>query len=206
MTRKAILGVRVTTDEMDQLQARAAADGCKNLSNWARAALLAALSTPKCSRCAMTDAVLDGLAGQIVDKMDDITCQKCGHTRQIRRIPQFNAPSLPGHDPGCPWCADRARKKPPTVTPDCLLEPFTDAPLVVVGEETVEASFPVPGSAGYRTNPRTWASEWAAMESMEPAEARARFNELRAGRKLPKGFGGWGKAERIAWLDREMPL
>ena len=36
---------------------------------------------------------------------DLVTCQKCGYTRRIRRIPQFNAPGLPGVDEGCPECA-----------------------------------------------------------------------------------------------------
>jgi hypothetical protein len=80
-------------------------------------------------------------------------------------------------------------------------KPFTPAEI-----PTVKIPVRVPDAWIGRPVPRTWAQEWSAMESMDPAEAIARFNELRAGRKLPKGFGGWGKTERIAWLNREMPL
>lgn len=52
----------------------------------------------------------------------------------------------------------------------------------------------------------SWVTEWDAMEQMEPSEASARFAELKAGRALPIGFKGWGKAERVKWLDREWPL
>lgn len=38
------------------------------------------------------------------ESTDIVTCQQCGYSREIRRIPQFNAPSLPGADEGCPHC------------------------------------------------------------------------------------------------------
>lgn len=52
----------------------------------------------------------------------------------------------------------------------------------------------------------SWSDEWARMEKMEPGEAMERFNELAAGRKLPGGFKGWPKAQRVEWLDREWAL
>ena len=57
-----------------------------------------------CQRCAMIDVLAEAQRLAAGPPYDLATCQKCGHTRRIWRIPQFNAPGLPGKDESCPNC------------------------------------------------------------------------------------------------------
>lgn len=68
--------------------------------------LRALIFDPVPCRDALGDLVraLPSLVDPIVENADNVTCKKCGWTRQIRRTPQFLGPSLPGEDPGCPRC------------------------------------------------------------------------------------------------------
>jgi hypothetical protein len=52
----------------------------------------------------------------------------------------------------------------------------------------------------------SWAHEFAAMIELDGPVALARFNQLRAGRRLPKGFMDLPRAQQVEWLDREWPL
>jgi hypothetical protein len=53
---------------------------------------------------------------------------------------------------------------------------------------------------------RSWGDELDKLREVLPGEAMERFNELRAGRQLPKGFALMPRAEQVTWLDREWPL
>lgn len=92
-----VLGIRLNTKQMEQVE-KAAASSMLTVSLWAKQAVLGALK-PSLSihDIPRTEPISDAI--------DVIQCQKCGHARQVRRKPQFNAPSLPGEDTGCPRCA-----------------------------------------------------------------------------------------------------
>lgn len=149
-----------------------------------------------------------------VDSTDGITCQTCGHTHDVRRIPQFNGPSLPGEDPGCPLCAARVGLTPQEVIDmavtvgtgfmkvefkDMPPEPFPSSLMIVKNMSSEEFAEQYPPKC-------SWHSEFAAMNQMEPAEAMGRFRELLDGRTLPKGFVKMSRPEQIRWLEKEMPL
>lgn len=98
-----LLGVRLKTKDMEKVE-KAAVEAGVTVSRWASAAVLTALDPPL--------TIHDIPLPTFYEPPEAITCQKCGHTRQVCRKVQFNAPSLPGDDPGCPKCAASAPQKP----------------------------------------------------------------------------------------------
>lgn len=112
-----VLGIRLSGNDMERVEA-AAEEAGETVSTWAKDAVLTKLDPPI--------NILDILPSPR-EELDVVTCPECHHSRQIRRRPQFNAPSLPSlpeDDPGCQnrECIAAAEARRRGLTPQETLE------------------------------------------------------------------------------------